>query len=157
MVPIATTTSFVQNGHWSSPDWISSVVLKDFLFIFQKIQNKLWYSSIYSSTTPSWWRQLWLTNNRKVPKSSWEKPCYCSLTLHTGQTHLCNGTSGVEDGGHHYNWHDLSSEVISIFSRNNRGWHWWYLCLIQSILNERTHTYSTINLSTLCMAFFIKF
>ena len=45
MVPIATTTSFVQNGHWSSPDWISSVVLKDFLFIFQKIQNKLWYSS----------------------------------------------------------------------------------------------------------------
>ena len=45
MVPIATTTSFVQNGHWSSPDWISSVVLKDLLFIFQKIQNKLWYSS----------------------------------------------------------------------------------------------------------------
>ena len=36
MVPIATTTSFVQNGHWSSPDWISSVVLKDFLFIFRK-------------------------------------------------------------------------------------------------------------------------
>ena len=65
MVPIATTTSFVQNGHWSSPDWISSVVLNNIylslnfmeIFVFRIINACTMYMFF-------WWRQFrLLTNN----------------------------------------------------------------------------------------------
>ena len=80
IIPIATTTSFVQNGHWSSPDWISSVVLekyfletkfqrnlvKEHVLLNLSLHNHIYICHIYACTVYwfFWWRQFrLLTNN----------------------------------------------------------------------------------------------
>ena len=92
-----------------------------------------------------WWRQFWLTNNVwcYYAKGFWRKRLVIagSGAGYTWQTYIyvMVEVGWWELGRDHYNWHNLSSEVFAVFS-GNRRWHWWYFCLIQSILCTRIKT-----------------